>query len=153
MAAPRAGQPAPWVDAVANAALPAIRQALRDAVTVADLPPDVLPSEAVAAASIALADGVLADQLAREQAVIAEVLRRKMSEDAPSSAHERLGGYLGVSRQTVEKRLRLTRGATPPNLPDVTALRAKWTQALLDQGEGMRNVVIDTADPHRSGER
>lgn len=123
MAAPRARDQQPWVDNVAHAALPAIRQALAEAVNDADLPADILPVEAAAAAAIALADGILADHVAREQAVAAEIARGTVTGGSPSAAHEHLGDQLGLSRQAVEKRLRMTPQTQTPDLPTITALR------------------------------
>ena len=105
MAAPRAGDREAWVLAAAHDALPGIQRALIAAAR-RRKPTDVPLSEAVAAIAIVLADDLIVDEIAREQAIQAEAERRHQGTPA-STAHELLGQHLGVSRQTVRKRLRL----------------------------------------------
>jgi len=69
-------------------------------------PADVPLPEAVAAVAIVIADDLIVDEIAREQAIQAEAERRHTGTPA-STAHELLGRHVGVSRQTIRKRLRL----------------------------------------------
>ena len=105
MAAPRAGDREAWVLAAANDAMPGIERAVFAAARRLK-PADIPLPEAVAAVAIVITDDLIIDQIAREQAIQAEAERRHAGTPA-STAHELLGTHVGVSRQTISKRLRL----------------------------------------------
>src|SRR5665648_615148 len=105
MAAPRAGDREPWVLAAAHDAMPGVERAMFAAAR--RLKPAGVPlPEAVAAVAIVIADDLIIEEIAREQAIQAEAERRRAGTPT-STGHELLGRHLGVSRQTIRKRLRL----------------------------------------------